>query len=73
MARNPPGSPDRPLLMLRGISVLGVPVPDTWLGNVKNVDLVAQFGGDRGFRQGPAAGIASLQVADGERVLELEE
>jgi len=63
----------RPLLILRGVSVMGVPVPDAWLGNIRNVDLVAQFGGDRGVWQRLAAGIASLQVADGELVLELEE
>ena len=63
----------RPLFMLRGVSVMGVPVPDAWLGNLRNVDLVEQFGGDRGFWQGLAAGIESLQVSDGELVLELKE
>lgn len=63
----------RPLFMLRGVSIMGVPVPDAWLGNLRNVDLVEQFGGDRGLWQGIAAGIESLQVSDGELVLELKE
>ncbi len=63
----------RPLFMLRGVSVMGVPVPDAWLGDLRNVDLVQQFGGDRGFWQGLGAGIESLQVSDGELVLELSE
>ena len=63
----------RPLFMLRGVSVMGVPVPDAWLGNLRHVDLAEQFGGDRGFWQSLAAGIESLQVSDGELVLELKE
>ena len=63
----------RPSFLLRGVSVMGVPVPDAWLGNLRNVDLVEQFGGDRGFWQGLAAGIESLQVSNGELVLELKE
>ncbi len=63
----------RPVFLLRGVSIMGVPVPDAWLGNLRNVDLVEQFGGDRGFWQRLAAGIASLQISDGELVLELKE
>ncbi len=66
-------SSGQPSFMLRGVSVMGVPVPDAWLGNLRNVDLVEQFGGDRGFWQGLAAGIESLQVSNGELVLELKE
>jgi hypothetical protein len=40
---------NRPVVALRSVSVMGVPVPNAWLENLKNVDLVQQFGGDRGF------------------------
>ena len=33
-----------PVVILRGISIMGVPIPNAWLGNLKNVDLVEQFG-----------------------------
>ena len=39
----------RPIVILKGLSVWGVPVPNAWLGNLKNVDLVKEFGGDEGF------------------------
>ncbi|KAG1660455.1 UPF0053 inner membrane protein YoaE [Nymphon striatum] len=39
----------RPIVILKGVSVWGVPVPNAWLGNLKNVDLVKEFGGDEGI------------------------
>ena len=39
----------RPVVMLRGVSVMGVPIPNAWLGNLKNVDLIGEYGADQGF------------------------
>lgn len=64
---------NRPVVVLRGVSVMGVPVPDAWLGNLRNVDLVQEFGGDPGFWSTFAAGIESLQLGDGELRLRLKE
>jgi hypothetical protein len=64
---------NRPVVALRGISVMGVPIPDAWLGNMRNVDLVEEFGGDKGFWSSFAAGIESLQLDDGELRLRLAE
>ena len=58
---------------LRGVSVMGVPLPNAWLGNLKNVDLVAEFGNDPGFWRSLAAGIEDLRIADGQVVIELRE
>lgn len=63
----------RPVVILRGVSVMGVPVPNAWLGNLKNVDLVEQFGGDPGFWRSFAAGIESISVEDGRLELSLKE
>lgn len=63
----------RPVVILRGVSVMGVPVPNAWLGNFKNVDLVEQFGGDPGFWRSFAAGIESISVEDGRLELSLKE
>ena len=64
---------DRPVVALRGVSVMGVPIPNAWLGNLKNVDLVQEFGGDPGFWRSFAAGIESLQLIDGELRIRLNE
>ena len=52
---------------------MGVPLPNAWLGGLKNVDLVEQFGAERGFWRTFAAGIAGLELRDGELVVRLAE
>jgi len=63
----------RPVVALRGVSVMGVPIPNAWLGNLRNVNLVQEFGGDPGFWSAFAEGIDSLEVRDGELNLRLNE
>jgi hypothetical protein len=63
----------RPVVILRGISVMGVPLPNAWLGNLKNVDLVEQFGGGLGFWKTLADGIDFVQVREGELRIKLKE
>lgn len=62
----------RPVVELRGVSVMGVPVPNAWLGNLKNVDLVDRFG-DAGPWRGFADGIEDIQVEDGRLRVRLRE
>ena len=63
----------QPLVMLRGVSVMGVPVPNAWLGNLKNVDLVKEFGSGPGFWNSFAAGIDLIEIKDGELHIKLKE
>jgi len=63
----------RPVVILRGVSVMGVPIPNAWLGGLKNVDLVREFGGDPGFWRSFAAGIETLEILDGELRVMLRE
>ena len=63
----------QPVVILRGVSVMGVPVPNAWLGNLKNVDLVEQFGGGPGFWQTFAAGVDLIEIRDGELQVKLKE
>ncbi len=63
----------RPVVVLKGVSIMGVPVPNAWLGNLKNVDLVQQFGGNQGFWKTFAAGVEFIEVRDGELFLKLRE
>jgi hypothetical protein len=62
-----------PVVMLKGVSVMGVPIPNAWLGNLKNVDLVREFGGDRGFWRAFADGVEFIEVSDGELQIKLKE
>ncbi len=63
----------QPIVALRGVSVMGVPIPNAWLGNLKNVDLVQQFGADRGFWRAFGEGVESLQISSGEVQVRLKE
>lgn len=63
----------RPVVVLRGVSLWGVPLPNAWLGNLKNVDLVREFGGEQGFWKSFAAGIEDIRVEDGVLRIKLKE
>lgn len=63
----------RPVVKLRGVSLMGVPVPNAWLGGLKNVDLVAEFGGNEGFWKSFADGVDNIEVEEGALLLELRE
>lgn len=62
-----------PVVKLRGVSVMGVPVPSAWLGDLKNVDLVERFGAEPGFWQSFAEGVAETRVEDGALHVRLHE
>ncbi|GGQ31851.1 arginine N-succinyltransferase [Shewanella litoralis] len=60
----------RPVVALVGVSLMGVPIPNAWLGNMKNVNLVSEFG-DRGFWNTFADGVEDVQIRDGELYIKL--
>ncbi len=63
----------RPLVVLRGISIMGVPIPNAWLGGIKNIDLVQEFGADEGFWRAFAEGVEDLRVEEGRLKITLKE
>ncbi len=63
----------RPVVLLRGVSVMGVPVPNAWLGNMKNIDLVKEFGQQGGFWAAFADGVDAIRVEDGQLSIRLKE
>ncbi len=63
----------RPVVRLRGVSIMGVPLPNAWLGNLKNIDLVREFGTEQGFWKTFADGVDSITVREGELHLVLKE
>jgi hypothetical protein len=63
----------KPVVMLRGISLWGVPLPNSWIGGIKNVDLVKEFGGESGFWKAFSEGIEFIRVEDGKLSVQLKE
>ena len=63
----------RPVVILKGISLMGVPIPNAWLGGLKNIDLVAEYGADAGFWKSFAAGVNNISVSEGKLLIELRE
>jgi len=63
----------KPIVILKGVSVMGVPVPNAWLGNLKNVDLVNEFGADQGFWRTFSEGVEDIHVEEGQMKIKLRE
>jgi len=64
---------DRPVVVLKGVSVMGVPLPNAWLGNMKNIDLVKEFGQQGGFWAAFADGVDAIRIEDGRLRIRLKE
>ena len=64
---------DRPTVVLKGVSIMGIPIPNAWLGGIKNIDLVGEFGDQQGFWKGFADGVEDISVREGQLQLKLKE
>lgn len=64
---------NRPIVILRGISLGGIPLPSAWMGDLKNKNLLDEFAGQGGFWDAFADGIENLQVREGHLYLKLKE
>jgi hypothetical protein len=63
----------KPVVKLKGVSVWGVPLPNAWLGGIKNVDLIEEFGQEPGFWQAFADGVEAVEVRQGNLLIKLKE
>ncbi len=63
----------KPVVAVRGVSIGGVPIPNAWLGNIKNMDLVQEFGDQGGFWDIFSRGVADIRVSDGSFFVRLKE
>jgi hypothetical protein len=63
----------RPVIKLKGVSLMGVPMPNAWLGGIKNIDLIREFGTDEGFWKTFADGVDSISVVEGFLKIQLKE
>jgi hypothetical protein len=63
----------RPVVKLKGVSLMGVPMPNAWLGGIKNIDLIKEFGADEGVWKSIADGVESISVVEGFLKIQLKE
>jgi hypothetical protein len=63
----------KPVVMLKGISIWGIPIPNAWLGGIKNIDLVHEFGMQKGFWHTFAAGVEDIRITEGRLSIKLKE
>ena len=63
----------KPVVVLKGVSIMGVPIPNAWLGGMKNVDLVREFGGQEGFWKSFSDGVEYIRVEEGNLKVKLKE
>jgi hypothetical protein len=64
---------ESPVVALKGISLGGIPLPNAWLGNLKNRNLVQEFGAEGGFWKLFSDGVAGLKVQEGHILIKLKE
>ena len=63
----------KPVVILKGITVMGVPIPNAWLGGIKNIDLVKEFAADKGFWKTFSDGVEDIKVEEGHLKIKLKE
>jgi hypothetical protein len=63
----------KPVVVLKGVSVMGIPVPNAWLGGLKNIDLINEFGDQQGFWAGFSDGVEEINIKEGKLRVKLKE
>ncbi len=61
------------VVIVPGVSLMGVPLPNAWLGGIKNIDLVKEFSSDEGFWKAFGDGVESIAVEEGRFKVTLKE
>jgi hypothetical protein len=64
---------EKPYIALKGVSLGGIPLPNAWLGYLKNVNLVEEFGSGDGFWRIFSEGVRSIEVRQGRVRITLKE
>jgi hypothetical protein len=63
----------RPVILLKGVSLMGVPLPNAWLKGKKNIDILEELGTESGFGKLLAEGLEDIQVRRGALYILLRE
>ncbi|MGA7104208.1 MAG: hypothetical protein WBX49_02575 [Candidatus Deferrimicrobiaceae bacterium] len=64
---------EKPYIALKGVSLGGIPLPNAWLGYLKNVNLVEEFGSGDGFWRIFSEGVRTIEVRQGRMRITLKE
>ena len=64
---------NKPVVAIHGMSLGGVPLPQSWWGDIKNVNLVEKFGAKGGFWDQFAKGVENISIEDGQFRVKLKE
>jgi hypothetical protein len=64
---------EKPYIALKGVSLGGIPLPNAWLGYLKNVNLVGEFESGDGFWKIFSGGVRSIEVRQGRMRITLKE
>ena len=64
---------DQLIVALKGVSLGGIPIPNAWLGYLKNKNLVEEFGDEGGFWALFSEGVKNIKVKDGHIRIQLKE
>jgi len=63
----------KPVVILKGITIMGVPVPNAWLGGIKNIDLVEKYAVEKGFWKTFSDGVEDINISEGLLRIKLKE
>ena len=63
----------KPNIALKGVSLGGIPLPNAWLGHLKNVNLLEEFGTGDGFWKIFSEGVRGIKVRQGHLRILLKE
>jgi hypothetical protein len=63
----------KPVVVIRGVSIGGAPLPGAWWGDIKNKDLVEEFGSEGGFWHQFGRGVKNIVVREGHLLIKLKE
>ena len=63
----------KPIVAMRGISLGGIPLPSAWWGDIKNTNLVEEFGEAGGFWDQFAKGVKDIKIRNGQLLVKLKE
>ena len=63
----------KPVVMLKGVTIMGIPVPNAWLGGLKNIDLVDKYSVEKGFWKAFSDGIEDIKISEGLLRVKLKE
>ncbi len=63
----------RPMVAIRGVSLGGVPLPSAWWGDIKNKNLVEEFGSEGGFWDQFSKGVEDIKIRQEHLWIKLKE